>query len=96
MKNLKREYLQEYSAMPIQQTAQLFQEQDLAVRLQQADQRRASDRSLRQTPAACAYIADDTPALLKTILNEPDEGRGLDNDRLSLNLGGFQLYRDDQ
>lgn len=43
------------------------QEQDLALRLQHAAQRRASDAALRQTPGCTSAIAPDAAPLLNAI-----------------------------
>lgn len=57
--------------MPLQSiSAPSLQEQDLAVRLQQAEQRRASDRALRDVAAHCPSIASDTTSLLTRALHK--------------------------
>lgn len=43
-------------------------EQDMTLRLQDAEQRRACDRFLRQSPARSTWIADDAAVLFNTIL----------------------------
>jgi len=44
------------------------QDQDLAVRLQYAAQRRASDEARRETPEHTRWIASDTVFLLRAVL----------------------------
>lgn len=46
------------------------QDQDLAVRLQYAAQRRASDEALRGSPEHTRWIAPDTAFLLRAILTD--------------------------
>ncbi len=68
----KLDHLQENPTMPVQTSrpAQQEREQDLAIRLQHAEQRRASDQALRQALPRYPTIADDAAMQLNTLLDK--------------------------
>ncbi len=68
----KLDHLQENPTMAVQTSrpTQQEREQDLAIRLQHAEQRRASDQAIRQGLPRCSTIADDTVLLLNTLLDK--------------------------
>ena len=68
------DHLQENPTMAVQTSrpTQQEREQDLAIRLQHAEQRRASDQAIRQGLPRCSTIADDAVLLLNTLLDKID------------------------
>jgi hypothetical protein len=60
--------LQENSTMP----TSTQQERDIALRLHDAEQRRAHDQYIRQPRARSAWLADDAPALLSTMFDQAE------------------------